>query len=675
MSIKASVLALIYAFFTGELAHAKEPFAAMDVFEIAYAGDPVVSPGGRVVSFNRYYMDVMTDSRRNDLWVVDTDGKNLRQISKGFDAVGPAAFTPSGDAIAFVAVDGEESRIYLQQLNFDERIELGQDLSAPGNLSFSPDGQWLAFTMPVAYQPETMGEIPSTPEGAEWAEPVIVETRYTFRKDGAGYLPFSSHQVFLVPSKGGAVQQLTEGRRDHNSPLSWSPDSSALLLSVNVKNNVNKPLDSDIVRLDLETRELTALTTQTGQDLAPQISPDGKRFAWVGNEDKSGLAHLFSNQIYSARLDGSDVRNLTSGSDVGVKGFAWHPDNRQVYVQYEERGKEVLALLAEDGSVAKLTDELSGWELDQPYVLGQFSADGGVAAFTQGNSTTPTELAVVDPDGNVTTLTDLNHALHKSVDFVSVEEYSIDSSFDHREIQFWVMRPPDFDPTNSYPLILQIHGGPWAAYGPQFAANNQLYAAAGYVIAYGNPRGSTGYGEEFAETIDQDYPNRDYDDLMDIVDATIAMGNIDDNRLYVTGGSGGGVLTAWIVGKTDRFRAAVAVNPAINWVSHGLTGDENKAYVNRWFADLPWNNPMDYWSHSPLSLVGDVTTPTMIVTGEEDWRTPISESEQYYNALQVEGVDTALVRVPGASHWIEARPSHLIAKVNAILAWFERYSD
>jgi len=174
MSIKASVLALIYAFFTGELAHAKEPFAAMDVFEIAYAGDPVVSPGGRVVSFNRYYMDVMTDSRRNDLWVVDTDGKNLRQISKGFDAVGPAAFTPSGDAIAFVAVDGEASRIYLQQLNFDERIELGQDLSAPGNLSFSPDGQWLAFTMPVAYQPETMGEIPSTPEGAEWAEPVIV---------------------------------------------------------------------------------------------------------------------------------------------------------------------------------------------------------------------------------------------------------------------------------------------------------------------------------------------------------------------------------------------------------------------------------------------------------------------------------------------------------------------
>jgi len=675
MSIKVSVLALIFALFTGELAHAKEPFAAMDVFEIAYAGDPVVSPCGRVVAFNRYYMDVMTDSRRNDLWVVDTDGKNLRQISKGFDAVGPAAFTPSGDAIAFVAVDGETSHIYLQRMDSGERTELGQDLSGPSNLSFSPDGKWLAFVMPVDFKPETMGEMPATPEGAEWAKPLIVETRDKFRVDGVGYLPFSSHQVFLVPAKGGAVQQLTEGRQDHNSPLSWSPDSSALFLSINVKNKVNKPMDSDIVRLDIETRRLTALTTQSGQDLAPQVSPDGKRMAWVGNEDKSGLAHFFSNQLYSANLDGSDVRNLTTGIDVGVKDFAWHPDSRQLYIQYEERGREVLALLAEDGTVSKLTDELSGWELDQPYVLGQFSASGGVAAFTQGNSTTPTELAVVDSNGIVTTLTDLNHSLHESVSFVSVEEHSLDSSFDQREIQFWVMLPPDFDATKSYPLILQIHGGPWAAYGPLFAANNQLYAAAGYVVAYGNPRGSTGYGEEFAETIDQNFPDRDYDDLMDIVDATIAMGFIDENLLYVTGGSGGGVLTAWIVGKTERFRAAVAVNPVVNWLSHGLTGDENKWFVNRWFADLPWNDPMDHWAHSPLSLVGNVTTPTMIVTGEEDWRTPISESEQYFNALQVEGVDTALVRVPGASHWIEARPSHLIAKANAVLAWFERYSD
>jgi acylaminoacyl-peptidase len=652
---------------------AKEPFSAMDVFKIAYASDPVVSPDGQAIAFSRYHMDIMTDSRKSDLWLIDADGKNLRQITKDFDAVGPAVFSQSGDAVAFTAVKGETSHIYVQNLDSAQRTELGQDLTGPENLSFSPDGKWLAFTMPVGYEPKVMGEMPDVPEGAEWAEPIIVETRNAYRADGVGYLPFSSHQVFLIPNKGGTAQQLTHGQQDHYSPLTWLPDSSALLLSINNKNNANKPLDSDIVSLDLKTLQLTALTTQPGQDLAPQISSDGKRMAWVGNEYAPGLAHLFSTQLYSASLDGSDVRSLTSGIDFGVKNFAWHQDNKHIYIQYEERGKEVLALLAEDGTVSKLSDELSGWELDQPYVMGQFSASAGVAAITLGDTTKPTELGVVDRHGRVKTITDLNRALHDSVQLASVKEHSVKSSFDQREIQYWVMLPPDFDRAKSYPMLLQIHGGPWAAYGPQFAANDQLYAAAGYVVVYGNPRGSTGYGAEFAETIDHDYPSRDYDDLMDIVDATIAMDFIDENRLFVTGGSGGGTLTAWIVGKTDRFRAAVAVNPAINFISM-LTSDDNKVSANNWFADLAWDNPMDYWSHSPLSLVGNVTTPTMLICGEEDWRTPIWEAEQYFIALQVEGVDTALVRVPGASHWIEARPSHLIAKVNAVLAWFDRYS-
>ena len=296
-------------------------------------------------------------------------------------------------------------------------------------------------------------------------------------------------------------------------------------------------------------------------------------------------------------------------------------------------------------------------------------------AITLGDTTKPTELGIIDRLGRVKVITHLNRLLHDTVRLATVEEHTVKSGFDKREIQYWVMRPPNFDSAKSYPMILQIHGGPWAAYGPQFAANNQLYAAAGYVVVYGNPRGSTGYGAEFAHTIDFNFPSRDYDDLMDMVDATIAMGFVDKDRLYVTGGSGGGTLTTWIVGKTDRFRAAVAVNPVINWTTSALTSDVDKLIASYWFTDLPWENSNDYWSYSPLSLVGNVTTPTMLMTGEEDWRTPIWEAEQYFNALQIEDVDTALVRVPGASHWIEYRPSQLIAKVNAILAWFERYSQ
>lgn len=651
---------------------AKEPISAMDVFKIAYASNPVISADGKTIAFHRYSMDVMTDQRKNDLWVIDADGKKLRQISKGFDAVGAAAFTQSGEAIAFVAFKGDTSHIYVQQLGSSKRSELGEGLSGPANLAFSPDGKWLAFTMPVAYKPETMGTIPSPPEGAEWAEPIVVETRSQFRVDGGGYLPFSRHQVFLIPTQGGAAQQLTQGQQDHNSAIEWLPDSSGLLLSINFKNNVNKPWDTDIVRLDLKTRQLSAFTTQSGPDSAPKISPDGKRIAWIGHKDKPSIYHEY--QLYNAKLDGSDIRELTTDHDLSVIDFAWHPDNQQHYIQYEDRGQNVLALLAADGSVSVLTDKLSGWELDQPYVQGQFSASAGVAAVTLGDTITPTELGVVDRQGRVQMITDFNRSLHDSVQLATVEEHIVKSSVDQREIQYWVMRPPNFDVNKSYPMMLQIHGGPWAAYGPQFAANNQLYAAAGYVVVYGNPRGSTGYGADFAHTIDFNFPNRDYDDLMDMVDATVAMGFVDKERLYVFGGSGGGTLTAWIVGKTDRFRAAVAVNPVINWTSLALTSDLDKLITNYWFTDLPWENPTDYWSYSPLSLVGNVTTPTMLMTGEEDWRTPIWEAEQYFNALQIEGVDTALVRVPGASHQIEYRPSQLLAKVNAILAWFERYS-
>lgn len=651
---------------------AKEPISAMDVFKIAYASNPVISADGKTIAFHRYSMDVMTDQRKNDLWVIDADGKKLRQISKGFDAVGAAAFTQSGEAIAFVAFKGDTSHIYVQQLGSSKRSELGEGLSGPANLAFSPDGKWLAFTMPVAYKPETMGTIPSPPEGAEWAKPIVVETRSQFRVDGGGYLPFSRHQVFLIPTQGGAAQQLTQGQQDHNSAIEWLPDSSGLLLSINFKNNVNKPWDTDIVRLDLKTRQLSAFTTQSGPDSAPKISPDGKRIAWIGHKDKPSIYHEY--QLYTAKLDGSDIRELTTDHDLSVIDFAWHPDNQQHYIQYEDRGQNVLALLAADGSVSVLTDKLSGWELDQPYVQGQFSASAGVAAVTLGDTITPTELGVVDRQGRVQMITDFNRSLHDSVQLATVEEHIVKSSVDQREIQYWVMRPPNFDVNKSYPMMLQIHGGPWAAYGPQFAANNQLYAAAGYVVVYGNPRGSTGYGADFAHTIDFNFPNRDYDDLMDMVDATVAMGFVDKERLYVFGGSGGGTLTAWIVGKTDRFRAAVAVNPVINWTSLALTSDLDKLITNYWFTDLPWENPTDYWSYSPLSLVGNVTTPTMLMTGEEDWRTPIWEAEQYFNALQIEGIDTALVRVPGASHQIEYRPSQLLAKVNAILAWFERYS-
>ncbi|MEM9234477.1 MAG: prolyl oligopeptidase family serine peptidase, partial [Pseudomonadota bacterium] len=218
-----------------------------------------------------------------------------------------------------------------------------------------------------------------------------------------------------------------------------------------------------------------------------------------------------------------------------------------------------------------------------------------------------------------------------------------------------------------------IHGGPFAMYGPYFAAEIQRFAAEGYVTAYVNPRGSTGYGEDFAQEIDLAYPGEDYDDLISFVDELIERDYVDPDRLFVTGGSGGGVLTSWIVGKTDRFAAAATIKPVINWETMALVGDIAPYVVRHWIRAYPWEEPEKYRKLSPISLVGNVTTPTLVMVGEEDWRTPTWEAEQFYTALKLQNVDTALIRIPGASHSIASRPSRLIGKVDNIMGWFAKY--
>ncbi len=284
-------------------------------------------------------------------------------------------------------------------------------------------------------------------------------------------------------------------------------------------------------------------------------------------------------------------------------------------------------------------------------------------------------MAVGRAGQEVRRITRLNEELLGHRTLGAVEELWWESSHDGRRVQGWIVKPPGFDPARKYPLILEIHGGPFANYGDRFAAEIQLYAAAGYVVLYTNPRGSTSYGEEFGNLIHHAYPGHDYDDLMSGVDAVIAQGYVDEDALFVTGGSGGGVLTSWIVGNTGRFRAAVVQKPVINWFSWALTADMYPYGVKYWFPGYPWEHVEHYMARSPISRVGNVTTPTMLLTGEADHRTPIPESEQFYQALKLRGVPAALVRIPGASHGITARPSRLIAKVQHVLGWFERYRE
>jgi dipeptidyl aminopeptidase/acylaminoacyl peptidase len=373
--------------------------------------------------------------------------------------------------------------------------------------------------------------------------------------------------------------------------------------------------------------------------------------------------------------DGSNSKLLTTSLDRSVGSPQWAADSRSVYVSYVDHGVTKIARVALEGRLETVATGLAAaGELDRPYSGGDFSTGkNGLIAFTQGGSSQPPDIAIVQ-NGKTQRLTHLNDDLFAGKALAGVEALPVVSSFDKLPIDAWIVRPPKFDASKKYPLILEIHGGPFSSYGPTFSTDDQLYAAAGYVVVYANPRGSTSYGEAFANQIDKNYPSHDYDDLMSVVDAAIAKGSIDTDRLYVTGGSGGGVLTAWIVGKTNRFRAAAAQKPVIDWTSEVLTVDVYSFMAKYWFGKMPWEDPMAYWNRSPLSLVGNVKTPTLVIVGEQDARTPPSESEQFYQALQLRGVPTALIRVPGASHGgLAARPSQSASKAQAILGWFERY--
>ncbi|HEY6047815.1 MAG TPA: prolyl oligopeptidase family serine peptidase, partial [Sphingomicrobium sp.] len=404
---------------------------------------------------------------------------------------------------------------------------------------------------------------------------------------------------------------------------------------------------------------------------SPAVSPDGRLVAYAGY-DESGRAYQDS-KLYVMNLDGSGAHLLTAGLDRPVNNPVWAADGRSIYVQVEDHATNKVERVGLDGSIREIASGLTGSGLDRPYSGGEYSVSrNGVVAVTAGDPLHPSEVAVAAPSG-LRRLTHLNQDLNSKA-MAQLQKLPVRSSFDQRPIDAWMVTPPDFDSARKYPMILEIHGGPWASYGPSFSTDDQLYAAHGYVVVFANPRGSTSYGQQFADQIDKNYPGHDYDDLMSAVDAAIATGHVDPNNLFVTGGSGGGVLTAWIVGKTDRFRAAASQKPVIDLASFALTTDFAAGFSPGWRKERPWEDPQGYWKYSPLSLVGNVKTPTLVVVGGEDYRTPVSEAEQLYTALQLRGIPTALVKVPGASHGgIAARPSQAAAKASAILAWFDRY--
>lgn len=650
------------------------PFSYEDVFALQYVSDPQIAPDGSRVVYRRMGFDIMQDKAVGNLWILDANGGAHQKLTPREGNESSPRWSPSGDRLAFVSDTDEGSELYIYWLESGRIARISQLPSSPKSLSWSPKGDRLAFAMNVEEEPPVLAKMPNKPKGAKWAEAPRVTDRLYHEADGRGYIAPGFDQLFVIPAEGGTARQLSSGKFHHNGPLSWAPDGGTLYFSAN--RNADWEYDfrnSEVYSLRLADGGITALTDRKGPDEQPVVSPDGKLIAYLGYEDKVQTYQI--QQLSVMNADGSGKRTIPLTLDRSLEALQWDANGSGLYATYDDQGNTKVAHISMDGRLEKLADDLGGTSIGRPYAGGSYSvSENGVLAYTYSRPDHPAELAIRSSKGRqIRKVTALNKALLDHRKLGRVEEVRYRSSFDRREIQGWLVYPPDYDAAERYPFLVENHGGPIANYGDRFSAEMQLYAAAGYLVFYPNARGSTSYGEEFGNLLYHNYPGEDYNDVMDGVDHCIAMGIAHEDQLYVTGGSAGGIMTAWIVGKNHRFEAAVVAKPVMNWISKTLVADNYFNYANSRFPGQPWENFETYWKFSPLSLVGNIETPTMVMVGMDDLRTPPSEAKQLYHALKLRQKETLLVEIPGAGHGIANRPSNLIAKIAHTLAWFEKY--
>jgi len=646
------------------------PLKAEDVFNVELATDPRLSPDGKHVVYVRQFADVTTDKGYSNLWIVGTDGKDHRPLTTGKQSDSSPRWSPDGTRLAYVSDREAKPQIVVRWLDGGQTVTVTNLESAPSGIAWSPDGTQLSFVSIVKGKPPSIAALPSPPAGATWAEPPRVFDRLVYRFNGPGYLAYGFNQVFVVPAEGGTPRQVTSGDFHHGAPVSgqgaetaWTPDGHLVVVANRRVDWEYEPFDTEIYDVDPKDASIKALTDRRGPDRAPAVSPDGRRIAYLGYDDRYQGYQV--TRLYVMDRDGSHPRALTMGFDRDPSSLAWSPDGTGNYFAYDEEGDTKLGFVGLEGRVRTLARQLGSTLSSYSGGASLSVAPSGTVAFTHATPSRPGDIAVLtraSPQPGV--ITSVNDDLLSQRKLGPVEEFWFESSLDKRKIQGWIVKPPDFDPARKYRLLLEIHGGPFANYGDRFDLEKQVWAGLGYVVVYVNPRGSTSYGEEFGNLIHHAYPGDDFFDLESGVDAVIGRGYVDPDQLFVGGGSGGGVLTAWVIGRTTRYRAAVAYYPVINWTSWTLSSDIPIIGAKYWFPGNPWDYQDQYDKRSLLSVVKNVKTPTLVITGEEDYRTPISESEQYY---------TALVRVPGEPHGLRRRPSHHMAKILDIAGWFERY--
>lgn len=629
--------------------------------------DPQLSPDGKQVVFTRRWIDKVNDKWESSLWIMNADGTRARFLVNG---TGPK-WSPDGARIAYTntpsGATGEKPQIFVRWMDAEGAVTQLTHLSeVPSNIEWSPDGKNLAFTMLVPATNTWHIDMPVAPKGAKWTEAPRIVQKLNYRADRQGFVEDGNTHIFtLSADNGGTPHQITSGAYNHGAPH-WMPDGKSIVFSgLRMADAEYQWRESDIYRIDVASGAVKQLTTRRGPDNNPTPSPDGKWIAYTGYDSTSDT--WTDAKLYLMSADGTNHKLLLPKWDRAPSNMVWSRDGTSIYFDAESEGSRNLYVATVNGDVKPVT---TGKQVLTVTSINPNGTAVGVMS-TMQHPQDVVAFNVATPAG-IKWLTAVNDDVLQGKKLGTTEEVWYTSK-DGLKIQGWVVKPPDFDPAKKYPLILDIHGGPHSMYNLGFNFGRQDHAANGYVVLYTNPRGSTGYGSAFGNAIKNAYPGKDFDDLMAGVDTVIGRGYVDPKSLFVYGCSGGGVLTAWIVGHTNRFAAASSNCPVINWVSFVGTTDGASWYYN--FEKLPWEDPSEHLRRSPLMYVGNVTTPTMLMTGVNDLRTPMEQTEQFYRALKLRKIPTAMVRFNDEWHGTSSKPSNYMRTQLYLRSWFQKYSN
>ena len=627
---------------------------------------PQFAPDGRQIAYGRRWVDKMNDRWESSIWIANADGSRARQLVQGSDV----RWSPDGTRIAYIA-RGEPSgqQIFVRWMDAEgATTQISRLTEAPGNLEWSPDGKWIAFTANVPSRETWRIPMPTPPRGAKWTDPPKIVSRLNYRSDRIGFTDDGYRQLFVLPSDGGTARQVTTG--DYSaSGGDFSADGKWLIFSSNrIPDADGSFRTSNIYAVSLETAEVKQLTRGAGTNGGASFSPDGKTIVYT-HADSVDHSAWADSKLWMMNADGSNPHPVTN-LDRPISGVSWARDGSGVYFNVESEGARNLYFVGTSGAPRAIT---SG-----KHMLTVSAVSGsGLAVGIRSTPVKPNDVVTfnVPKSGTVTSfnqITNVNDDVLQGKELAQTEEIWYTSK-DGLRIQGWIVKPAGFDASKKYPLMLEIHGGPQAMYNVGFNFARQDHAASGYVILYTNPRGSTGYGAKFTNEIKNAYPGKDFDDLMAGVDTVINRGYIDTKNLFVYGCSGGGVLTAWTVGHTDRFAAAASLCPVTNWMSFVGTTDGAGWYEN--FEKPFWEDPSEYLRRSPIMYVGKVKTPTMLMTGILDLRTPMPQTEEFYRALRKRGIPTVMVRMNNEYHGTSSTPSNFLRTQLYLRGWFDRYAS